>query len=225
MLSIIVPIYNEEKLIEKSLPLIFDLELSKEVIVVNDGSIDSSLKILIELKNKYDFKIINLENNQGKGSAIRQALNYVKGDYFTICDADMEYDPRELARLYKHIIELREEKVVVYGSRFLKNKPFSFHYFVNTFLTLVFNLLFRVRLTDMETCFKLIPARAINKINLTAKRFEIEPQITAQLIKNGYRIKELPISYNRRNYEEGKKIKPRDGIIAVWTIIKEKIGK
>ncbi|QQG52541.1 MAG: glycosyltransferase family 2 protein [Candidatus Falkowbacteria bacterium] len=221
-LSIIVPIYNEAKLIPTSLPEIFELAAEKEVIVVDDGSSDKSPEILQELKTRYDFRLLTQAPNQGKGAAVKKALENISGDYFVICDADLEYKPQEILFLWSQIPSL-PKNTVIYGSRFKNHHPFSFHYFVNRFLTLLTNILFGSRLTDMETCFKLVPAAALKQIKLSGQRFEIEPEITARLLKAGYQITEFPISYTRRTYLEGKKITARDGWLAVKTLIKEKL--
>ncbi|HPY08641.1 MAG: glycosyltransferase family 2 protein [Patescibacteria group bacterium] len=221
LLSIIVPVYNEERLINKSLPLIFDLNTNKEVIVVDDGSTDKTPELLNNLKNKYDFILVRQDLNQGKGAAVKRGLEEIRGDYFIICDADLEYDPQDIIKLFNEVINEESDNIVIYGSRFKNVKKISFHYLVNTFLTRMTNLLFGSHLTDMETCFKLVPKSALKKIRLSGKRFEIEPEITARLLKSGYTIKELPISYNRRTYEEGKKITAKDGVLAVKTLLKE----
>lgn len=225
LLSIIVPVYNEERLINKSLPLILSLNTNKEVIVVDDGSKDKTLDILKNLQNNYHFSLIRQESNQGKGSAVKRGLKEIRGDYFIVCDGDLEYDPQDIIRLFNEIIKEESNNIVIYGSRFKNVKKISFHYLVNLFLTQLTNLFFGSRLTDMETCFKLIPRSALKKIQLSGKRFEIEPEITARLLKSGYIIKELPISYKRRNYKEGKKITAKDGWLAVKTLIEERIKK
>jgi glycosyltransferase involved in cell wall biosynthesis len=221
-LSIIVPVYNEEKLIPTSLPEIFKLAINKEVIVVDDGSSDKSLEILKGLKPQYEFLLISQEKNQGKGAAVKRGLEEISGDYFIICDADLEYDPQDIVSLYSKIAFLSPE-TVIYGSRFKNRFQFSFHYFVNRFLTLLTNILFNSRLTDMETCFKLVPAQALKQIKLSGQRFEIEPEITARLLKANYKIVEFPISYTRRTYLEGKKITALDGWLAVKTLFKERL--
>jgi glycosyltransferase involved in cell wall biosynthesis len=222
-LSIIVPVYNEENLVLLSLPPIFNLPINKEVLVIDDGSSDHTLKILEDLKKEYEFKLITQKVNQGKGAAIKKGLENINGDYFIICDADLEYDPQDIITLFNKIQKYKlDKKVVIYGSRF-KNKPsLSFHYLVNTFLTKLTNLLFFSHLTDMETCFKLVPKEALLEITLSGKRFEFEPEITSQLLKKGYKIKEIPISYNRRSYKEGKKITAKDGFLAIKTLIRER---
>lgn len=223
-LSIIIPIYNEEKIAAASLPLIFDLNINKEVIVVNDGSSDKTPAILRELKSRYDFNLINQPTNRGKGAAIRRGLEEIKGDYFIICDADAEYEAADIIKMFEEI-KKTSEKYALYGSRFLKQPGFSFHRSVNGFLTVLTNILFGSKLTDMETCFKMIPANALKEIRLSGERFEIEPIITAQLLKNGYEIREIPINYHRRGYKDGKKISPRDGLIAILTLFKEKFNR
>lgn len=225
LLSIIVPIYNEEKIVADSLPIIFNLDLNKEVIVVNDGSTDNTQLILQNLKKQYHFKLIDQLKNQGKGTAVKRGLEEIKGDYFIICDADLEYRILDIIYLLKQILPDKNNRTVIYGSRFLIRPKISFHYFINKFLTTLTNLLFGSRLTDMETCFKLIPAAALKTIKLKGRRFEIEPEITAQLLKAGYNIKEFPIHYARRGYKEGKKIKARDGLLAIKTLIREKLFK
>ncbi len=224
-LSIIVPVFNEEHLIEKSLPTICQLSINKEVIVVDDGSSDRTPIILVALQKQHNFHLIRQEPNQGKGAAVKRGLKEITGNYFIVCDADLEYDPNDIERLFLKMSSLinseNDGKLAIFGSRFLNKPRPSFHYLVNRFLTELTNLLFRVKLTDMETCFKLIPTSALASINLSGKRFEIEPEITARLIKSGYKIKEFPISYARRGYSEGKKITAKDGLLAVITIFKE----
>jgi len=223
LLSIIVPIYNEEKIVADSLPQIFNLKINKEIIVVNDGSTDNTLDILNNLKNNYNFELINQITNQGKGAAVKRGLEKIKGDYFIICDADSEYDPQDITKLFQEIVNQNDDNLVIYGSRFLNQTKITFHYLVNHFLTSLTNLFFDGHLTDMETCFKLIPKKSLKKINLTGRRFEIEPEITAQLLKNNYKIIEKPINYRRRGYREGKKITPLDGVLAIIMLIREKL--
>ncbi len=224
IISIIIPIYNEEKILVEYLPRVFEIDLPKEIIIINDGSSDKSLEVLHKLKLKYEFKLIDQPKNQGKGAAVKRGLEEISGEFFIVCDADAEYDPADIISLYKKITGLSSEKTIVYGSRFLLNKRISFHFLVNYFLTSLTNALYRSHLTDMETCFKLIPSRALEKIKLSGGRFEIEPEITAQLLKAEYKIIEIPISYKRRGYSEGKKIKARDGLLAIKTLIREKIS-
>lgn len=220
--SIIIPVYNEERLLPESLPPIFGLDLDKEIIAVNDGSSDNSLGILEEMSRTYDFKIISLSDNSGKGAAILAGLQEAAGEYFIIFDADSEYDPGDIGRLLQEAEKYDDGEYAFYGSRFLGKNKVSFHFLVNRFLTSMTNMLFGSKLTDMETCLKLIPLSSISEMTLLVKRFEIEPVITAQLLKRGYAIKEIPVSYTRRSYEEGKKIKARDGLIAISSLLKER---
>lgn len=222
IISIIIPIYNEEKIASDYLPSIFNLKLNSEIIIVNDGSTDKTKEVLDELKKQYNFKLIDQKTNQGKGAAVKRGLEEITGDYFIICDADAEYDPEDIIYLFKEIINFSDPETVIYGSRFIMNKGISFHYLVNYFLSALTNILFNCHLTDMETCFKLLPRECLNKIKLSGRRFEIEPEITAQLLKAGYKIRELPISYKRRGYKEGKKIKARDGLLAIKTLVQER---
>ncbi len=228
LLSIIIPIYNEDKIVANSLPPIFDLNLPKEVIIVNDGSTDQTLEVLNSLSKNYDYTLINQVTNQGKGAAIKRGLQNIRGDYFIICDADLEYSPNDIIRMWEiakdYQAENKNENTAFYGSRFLNKTPRSFHSLINWGLTFLTNLLFNSNLSDMETCFKLVPVSALEKINLKGNRFEIEPEITAQLLKNGYKIEEIAVNYNKRGYKEGKKIKARDGFIAIKTLIKERFN-
>ncbi len=234
VLSIIIPVYNEERIVAKSLPPIFNLTIAKQVIIINDGSTDETSKILKGLKSQYDFTLIDQDLNKGKGAAVKRGLEEIKGDYFIIYDADSEYSASDVTMMFNYIIKVKEsqalagnnttEKIALYGSRFLENPELSFHYIVNTFLTKLTNILFSSKLTDMETCLKMIPSSALSEIKLSGEGFEIEPIITAQLLKNNYLIKEVPVSYNRRSYKNGKKIKAKDGFIAVLTLFKEKFN-
>jgi dolichol-phosphate mannosyltransferase len=225
-LSIVIPVYNEAIWLEKSLPAIFDLPIKKEIIIVDDGSNDSSVAIIYKFKASYSFKFIQHENNQGKGAALIKGMKEMTGDYFLACDADQEYDPRDIIKLFSIAKEKNQHQqaIAVYGSRFLNKKSFSFHYFVNQFLTTLTNILFQTKLSDMETCYKLIPKKIIQAIQLKSRGFEIEPEITAQIIKNRYSIIEVPISYQRRGYKEGKKIKAKDGLLAIKTLIQQKLN-
>jgi glycosyltransferase involved in cell wall biosynthesis len=223
-LSIVIPIYNEEHLVENYLPTIFNLPLDKEVIIVNDGSTDQTQTILEKLQAQYHFHLINQITNQGKGAAIRHGLTQITGRYFIICDADAEYDPQDIIKLLA-AAQNQTPLTAIYGSRFLTNRVWSFHYLVNSFLSQLTNLLFGCHLTDMETCFKLIPAAALPAMKLKGQRFEIEPELTAQLLKAGYQIQEIPITYARRSYAEGKKIKARDGLSAIGALLQQKFTK
>ena len=196
-------------------------EVEKEIIVVDDGSTDATPEILKRIKNKYpELKVVFKEKNEGKGSAIRRGLKEVTGDLVVFQDADLEYDPRDYPLLMKPILEGKAD--VVYGSRFLgPHRVLLFwHLIGNIFLNLVTNFLYNTTLTDMETCYKMFRSEVIKNLPLKARGFEIEPEITAKILKRRYRVWEVPISYNGRGYEEGKKITWRDGFIALYTLFK-----
>jgi dolichol-phosphate mannosyltransferase len=225
-ISIIIPVYNEEKTIIKILTILknLDLKLNKEIVIINDGSTDDS-KIIIEnflniqkQTNKLQFKFITKENG-GKGSAIKKGITIATGDILTIQDADLEYNPEDLKKLIKPIVNGKEK--VIYGSRFLEeHKPLYKIYFIgNKFLTLLTKLLYNTKITDMETCYKVFDSKIIKKMKIKANHFDIEPEITAKVLKSGIEIKEIPISYSPRSISEGKKINWKDGLQAIWTLI------
>lgn len=223
-LSILVPVYNEEKTILKIIKRIkkVDIEkIEKEIIIVDDFSKDKTREILKKLKDN-EIRVIFHEKNKGKGFAIRTALGHAKGDLVIIQDADFEYDPEEYRKLLSTLFNKKAS--VVYGSRFLNKNTFywSLFYFGNYFLSLITSILYLQRITDMETCYKLFKREALNGINLECKRFDFEPEITAKFIKKGFRILEVPISYSPRTKGQGKKIKFSDGFSALKTLIKYK---
>lgn len=227
-LSIIVPVYNEEKTILEVISNLNKLVIpavSKEVIVVDDGSTDTTTEKLKKVKTA---KVIFHKKNSGKGSAVKTGIKNATGDYIIIQDADLEYDPEYIKILIEPIKQKKSE--VVYGTR-LKRMPnlsgeektlqFLTHYFGNRFLSLVTSLLYGQWITDMETGYKLFPKNALNGIKLNARGFEFEPEITAKLMKKGYRIFEIPIKVIPRGYDEGKKINTvRDGLKAVLSLFK-----
>ena len=224
-LSIIIPVYNEKDTILDIINRVNNINLpgiKKEIIIVDDFSEDGTKDIL---KNLDGYKIIFHKNNLGKGSAIRTGLNHITGDIVIIQDADMEYNPDEYSKLLKPVLEKRAK--VVYGSRYKSleqsnRKLLIIHYLGNKFLTFITNLIYNAHLTDMETCYKLLTKEVIEniKLSLKAKRFDFEPEITAKILKKGYKIYEVPISYNPRNFSEGKKINWKDGFIALWILLK-----
>ena len=224
-LSIIIPAYNEEKNILKVLNNVKKVNLdgiTKEIIIIDDFSTDSTGKILSKLKDK-STKIFFHQKNQGKGAAIRTGLKHITGDIIIIQDADLEYSPEEYPKLLKPIIENKTK--VVYGSRLAaikKNlkKMYKLHYLGNIFLTIMTNMLYGAKITDMETCYKVMRREVIEKIKLRARRFDFEPEITAKILKNGYRIIEIPIDFVGRKFSEGKKITWRDGIKALYYLAK-----
>ena len=217
-ISIIIPVFNEEKTIAKIIRQINNVVgFQKEIIVIDDASVDGTSQKLQEFKG---IKIIRHPNNLGKGSAIRTGIDSASGDYILVQDADLEYDPQDVLSMIKPINQGKAE--VVYGSRFTgpRRNMFFWHWMGNQLLTLVTNILYNTTLSDMETCYKLIPLKLIKSLDLKAKRFEFEPEVTAKILKRNIRIWEVPISYAGREYDEGKKITWRDGIPALWTLIK-----
>ena len=229
-LSIVVPVYNEKNTINEILNLIEEVQLDnleKEIIIIDDFSIDGTRDILKDLENKY--KIFYHSENMGKGVALRTGFSKVTGDIVIIQDADLEYDPNEYKRVINPILQGKAD--VVYGSRFVGSDPhrilFFWHYQGNKFLTWLSNMLTNLSLTDMETCYKAFNRQALDKFKdkLTSKRFGIEPEITALIAKNKFRIYEVGISYYGRTYEEGKKINWKDGLAAIYHIIKFNLFK
>ncbi len=227
-LSVVIPVYNEVNTIEKVLERVkaVHIPLEKEIIIVDDGSTDGTREKLSEIQRADpSLKIILHERNMGKGAALRTGFQHVTGQIVIIQDADLEYDPSEYPRLLGPILDGRAD--VVYGSRFLggtTRRVTSFwHYMANKFLTFLSNMLMNLNLTDMETCYKVIRTDVLKRLNLRGNRFEIEPEITAKLARIGCRIYEVPISYSGRDVSEGKKIKWKDGIAAIYYIVKFKL--
>lgn len=224
-ISIIIPVFNEIKHLEEVLKRVEETNfcnLEKEIIIVDDASDDGTFDFLANLNKNY--KIFHHNINQGKGAAIVTGLKNVTGQIIIIQDADLEYHPNDYISLIKLI--LNGEAQVVYGSRFLNannSKGFSLtHKFGNKFLTFITNLLFNTKLTDMETCYKAFNYEIIKDLKIKSKRFEFEPEVTAKILKQGIKIKELPISYNGRKFVEGKKITWIDGFHAIITLFKYK---
>lgn len=217
-LSIIIPVYNEEKTIAEIIRQVKAVKsLEKEIIVVNDGSTDHTIKVI---KNIKDITLISHKTNQGKGSAIRTGIAKAIGDYILVQDADLEYDPQDILAMLEPIN--RGKTAVVYGSRFTgqRRNMFFWHWIGNQLLTLITNILYNTTLSDMETGYKLIPASLLKSLKLKSRRFEFEPEVTAKILKRNIRIWEVPISYAGREYHEGKKISWKDTFPALFTLIK-----
>ncbi|MCA0455533.1 MAG: glycosyltransferase family 2 protein [Chloroflexi bacterium] len=222
-LSVVIPCFNEVHSIEEVLKRVEAVGIADEIIIVDDGSTDGTRAILadIEAENRPNVRIYYHDHNQGKGAAVVTGFSKATSDVFLIQDADFEYDPREYPTLLKPI----EEGIatVVYGSRFLggPRKAMNFWNMVaNRGLTLATNILYNAILSDMETCYKVFRAEVVQGMLIRSRRFEFEPEITAKVLKKGIRIYEVPISYNGREWNEGKKIKWTDAPIALWTLIK-----
>ncbi len=224
VLSILIPVYNEAKTIEEIIKRVRATPYSKEIILVDDGSTDGTREVLKKnIEGKFaDVKVILHDKNQGKGAAIRTAIQHVSGDYALIQDADLEYDPREYQTLLAPILEGRAD--VVFGSRFAGGGAHRVHLFwhmiANKMLTTLSNMMTNLNLTDMEVCYKVFRSEILKSIVIKSNRFDFEPEITAKVAKKHCRVYEVPISYDGRDYNEGKKIGWRDGVKALWTIFK-----
>jgi glycosyltransferase involved in cell wall biosynthesis len=222
-ISIIIPVYNEKATVLELLGRVEALPVDKEIILVDDGSTDGTGEILRAISPGRATVVLK-ERNQGKGAAIRDGLRRASGEVIAIQDADLEYDPKDLLRLLKPIEEGRA--VVVYGSRFTgeRKNMFFWHWVGNRFLTLITDVLYDTTLSDMETCYKMFRSEVIKGITLKSSRFEIEVEMTAKILKKGYRIYEVPISYAGREFHEGKKITWRDGVVALWYLVKYRVS-
>ena len=209
------------------------VDIDKELIIINDGSTDATgdkVGNIVKKHSESTIKILSHPKNLGKGAAIRTGLKYATGDAIIIQDADLEYDPNDYYRLIEPI--LKGETEVVFGSRLKGMKlklfgkdatPLPSHYFANKFLSFLTNLLYGSNLTDMETCYKLLSKKVYSKLKLESNRFDIEPEITAKILKAGFRIKEIPITTKPRSYKEGKKIGWKDGLFAILTLMKYRL--
>jgi glycosyltransferase involved in cell wall biosynthesis len=226
VLSVVIPCFNEEKTLEELIGRVLQEENVAEVILVDDGSSDSSVSIAQGIR---DSRIIvkSKSKNEGKGSAIRDGFQIASSPFVIIQDADLEYDPRDYSRLLKPLIEGNAD--VVYGSRFLssgeRRAVYFWHRVGNNLLTLMSNMFTNIDLTDMETCYKVMKTSVAKQLVIKEQRFGLEPEMTARLAKMNLRIYEVPISYYGRTYEEGKKITWKDGFSALRCIIKYNVGK
>jgi len=236
-LSIVMPVYNEVGTITeivrrvRAVRLIVPvgygadndsfIEFDREIVIVDDGSTDGTREILHALEGESGVAIVFHERNLGKGRAVRTGLQHASGDVIVIQDADLEYDPRDYPALLQPIVEGRAQ--VVYGSRFRGGPTktmFFWHMVGNRFLTLVTNLLYNTILSDMETGYKAFTREVAEQLDLQAPGWGFDPEITAQILKRGYRIYEVPISYTGREFEEGKKVSWHDGLTVLWTLLR-----
>jgi dolichol-phosphate mannosyltransferase len=227
LISIVVPVYNEVRTVASVIERLFaiDLPAPREILVVNDGSTDGTREVLDQIPKRPELRIIHAEKNGGKGSAIRTGFANASGTIVAIQDADLELDPAQLAALVKPILDGRTR--VVYGSRFLAGRPAApwLSIAANEVLTGVTNVLFGGRLTDMETCYKVMAADIAKSLNLESNRFDIEPEITAKLLRAGHTILELPVRFEPRSRAQGKKIGWRDGVRAIQVLLKYRFSK
>lgn len=227
ILSVIIPLYNEEKSVTIVLEMIAKVQLpygiGKEIIIIDDASSDNSRQVVEDYIHNHPAMNIHAifhSRNSGKGSAIRSGIEFVSGDYVIIQDADLEYDPKDYATLLKCMID--ENRKVVYGSRFLKKEnkhSYQSFYWGGRLVSFITNILYGQRLTDEPTCYKLFEASLIRDMYLECERFEFCPEITAKVSRLGYKIKELPVNYYPRSIEDGKKITWIDGVEAIWVLI------
>ena len=225
LLSVVMPVYNERNTIDEIITRVLSVPMRVELVVVDDCSTDGTRERLVELQKEYGFTLLLQERNQGKGAALRRGFSSVGGDIVVVQDADLEYSPEEFPHLAELIIDGRAD--VVYGSRFLgRHRVFLFtHYLGNRLLTLLTNVLYNTMLTDMETCYKVMRREVLQGLQLKSNGFGIEPELTAKIFKRGYRVYEVPITYDGRGYDEGKKIGWRDGIVAFWVLLKYRFSK
>jgi len=220
LLSVVMPAYNERATIEEIIRRVLAVPLRTELIVVDDGSVDGTRELLQSLQAELGFTLLLQPQNEGKGSALRRGFAEVTGDLVVIQDADLEYSPEEFPELISLVCEGRAD--VVYGSRFLgRHRVFLFtHYAGNRLLTLLTNVLYNTMLSDMETCYKVMRTEVLRSLTLRSNGFGIEPELTAKIFKRRYRVYEVPITYDGRGYDEGKKITWRDGVVALWVLLK-----
>ena len=227
LLSIVIPVYNEEETLAAIIERVWAVDLTpwgveKELVVVDDCSRDGTIAIAEDLDRQGLIRLVRHAVNQGKGAALQSGFQNARGEIILIQDADLEYDPQEYPKLLRPILDGKAD--VVYGSRFMGGEPhrvlYFWHYLGNRFLTLLSNMFTNLNLTDMETCYKVFRGEVLRSLRLEEKRFGFEPEITAKIARTECRIYEVGISYTGRTYAEGKKINWKDGVRALWCIVK-----
>jgi glycosyltransferase involved in cell wall biosynthesis len=225
LLSVVMPAFNEKNTIEEIVRRVQAVPLRTQLIVVDDCSTDGTRDILTRLARELGFTLLLQPRNMGKGAALRRGFEAVHGDLVVIQDADLEYSPEEFPQLIELICQGRAD--VVYGSRFLgRHRVFLFtHYAGNRLLTLLTNVLYNTMLSDMETCYKVMRTEVLRSMTLRSDGFGIEPELTAKIFKRGYRVYEVPITYDGRGYDEGKKIGWRDGVVALCVLLRYRFSE
>jgi glycosyltransferase involved in cell wall biosynthesis len=220
LLSVVMPVFNEAATIDEIIRRVMAVPIRTQLIVVDDCSTDGTRDTLNRLQRELGFTLLLQPKNRGKGAALRAGFEAVRGDVVVIQDADLEYSPEEFPQLIELICDGRAD--VVYGSRFIgRHRVFLFtHYLGNRALTLLTNVLYNTMLTDMETCYKVMRTDVLRSMTLRSNGFGIEPELTAKIFKRGYRVYEIPITYDGRGYDEGKKIGWRDGVVALWVLLR-----
>ncbi|MBU2547354.1 MAG: glycosyltransferase family 2 protein [Proteobacteria bacterium] len=226
ILTVIIPVFNERETVLELLDRVRSLDLDQEIIIVDDGSKDGTTRLLAEAKSsRPEVRFLFHQTNQGKGAAVRTGLAEARGRYTIIQDADLEYDPRDFQKLLVPVLEGRAR--VVFGSRILgpdNTRSYSRYYWGGRFLSWLTNLLYRSSITDQPTCYKLFETRLLKDFQLTARGFEFCAEVTGKTLRAGLDIHELPISYRPRRFEQGKKIKARDGLVAAWVLLRHRFG-
>ena len=218
-LTVIIPIYNEETTCRQLIEKVKSIPIQKQIIVIDDGSTDSSSSILKKIEG---IKLIAHEINQGKGCAIQSAISHIKGDFVVLQDGDLEYSPTDYEKMLTLLEADRAD--VVFGSRWIENtSSLAYHTMGNRLITWFANQLLGVTLTDMASCYKMMPAKTLRSLKIASAGFGLEAEITAKVFKKKLRVVEVPVQYERRSKSEGKKLRLKDGIIACWTLLKNKV--